>query len=49
MLRNDAIVAPAPGKTPIKKPITEFRGIVFNILALSSLLISGAMTVPQSQ
>ena len=33
------MVAPAPGKTPIKKPIIEFLGIVFNIFALSSLLI----------
>ena len=37
--KNDAIVAPAPGNTPIKKPITEDLGIVRYILPRSSLLI----------
>ena len=33
------MVAPAPGKTPIKKPITEDRGIVLYIFFLSSFSI----------
>ena len=37
--KNDAIVAPAPGKTPIKNPMIDDLGIVLYIFLRSSLLI----------